>query len=336
MNFTPNLSIIDTAVHRKTPIHRQTIVNRIFQLIAIVSDYQQRDLLEEIPGVTIPYYVVGVDDDLCNEFRMYAAEILCAATFDYPADDAYVVSGNRVSNLARPSLRLQQWMNDAAENGWYPSQAETDFIYEWCNVIRNVTGSGAVLWGAGAYYEGDYLQQAVSGAFIKHAIGFDDDLHEMIHGDFPIPQCEERRAVKRALPESLLNSLRPKCYVVSCAKEKYKQMWQRLKKTGANITASWITQKNFNAKEQWQRIPKEIYECDRLVFFIGSFVEDGPFQRQTVEVGMALALNKPVFIVSEFKEKNALAKMIGNWVQHEQVILIHKNHVEKALYGAYK
>ena len=126
-----------------------------------------------------------------------------------------------------------------------------------------------------------------------------------------------------------------KLYVASRASiPERSAMWRDLKDRGANIISTWIYEAGENDtgcfKELWTRIDKEIAECDRLVLYVEA--SDFPLKGALIEVGMALARNKPVMVVLVNVELDLRSlKPLGSWAAHELVTFT--NSVEFAVFG---
>lgn len=73
-------------------------------------------------------------------------------------------------------------------------------------------------------------------------------------------------------------------------------------------------------KELWARIPAEIQACDRLVLYVET--ADFPLKGAFVEVGMALAMHKPVCIVSPDLPSQLVLDMVGSWRAHPLVSMV--------------
>lgn len=99
-------------------------------------------------------------------------------------------------------------------------------------------------------------------------------------------------------------------------------MWRQLRAAGAPIISSWIDEDSEGATdcfaELWTRIEAEIRSCSRLVLYVEP--EDFPLKGALVEVGMALALGKPVVVVSPGVElEPSSMRPIGSWAAHPLV-----------------
>lgn len=99
-------------------------------------------------------------------------------------------------------------------------------------------------------------------------------------------------------------------------------MWKALRDKGAKIISTWIDESGVGEtecfSELWARIEKEIKAADRLVLYAKQ--EDFPLKGALVEVGMALSLGKPVYVVAPgvvINERDM--KPIGSWAKHPSV-----------------
>jgi len=100
------------------------------------------------------------------------------------------------------------------------------------------------------------------------------------------------------------------------------KMWKQLKEEGANIISSWINEsrvgETLNFSELWTRIVTEIILCDRLILYVEK--TDFPLKGALVEVGIALGLGKPVFIVcNDITLSNRDLKPLGSWAKHPHI-----------------
>lgn len=92
-------------------------------------------------------------------------------------------------------------------------------------------------------------------------------------------------------------------------------MWRSHRREGVNIVSSWIDEvgpgETGDMAELWVRIGREIASADALVLFAQP--EDLPLKGALIEVGMALALGKPVRVVAPKIET------LGSWERHPLV-----------------
>lgn len=176
----------------RIPIHKQTLINRISQFICIVSDYMQAPLLKEFDGLTIPFYAVGVDEDMCHEFRMYFAEVYYEAIFnDGGRSDAWPIAGHRITQRIPLPEMIRQWAIKAYANNWILTQAERDYVFEFCNPIHVQLfrhESFISMHGAGAYINGIWHDHTVDGRLIKYFLGYDERVDRIVEGEeFVLP-----------------------------------------------------------------------------------------------------------------------------------------------------
>lgn len=98
-------------------------------------------------------------------------------------------------------------------------------------------------------------------------------------------------------------------------------MWRELRDDGAPIISSWIDEagegETADFSELWTRILSEISSCQGLVLYAEK--TDFPLKGAFVEVGMALALNKPIAIVLDFEPSGDTLRPVGSWIRHPNV-----------------
>jgi hypothetical protein len=101
-------------------------------------------------------------------------------------------------------------------------------------------------------------------------------------------------------------------------------IWHHLRNRGVSIVSTWIDEAKPGAtadlSELWERIADEISWADRLVLYVEP--EDFPLKGALIEVGMALALELPVFVVApgcKFEPPNY--RPIGSWIRHPLVTI---------------
>lgn len=107
-------------------------------------------------------------------------------------------------------------------------------------------------------------------------------------------------------------------------------MWKALRKSGASIVSTWIDEADAGVtsdfSELWYRIECEIRSADRLVLYVE--IGDFPLKGALVEVGMALAMGKPVFIVApniDLDDRDF--KPLGSWAKHPNVSFCDDIHL---------
>ena len=98
--------------------------------------------------------------------------------------------------------------------------------------------------------------------------------------------------------------------------------WKTLRAQGAFIVSTWIDEAEVGAtddfRELWCRIEAEIRSADRLVLYVEA--GDFPLKGAMVEVWMAIAMGKPVWVVAhgiELDQRNL--NPLGSWARHPGV-----------------
>jgi len=109
-------------------------------------------------------------------------------------------------------------------------------------------------------------------------------------------------------------------YVAS--RVKHAKEWQEYRSAGAQIISSWIDEAGEGQTEDmgelWLRILAEVARCDRLVFFARP--DDFPLKGALVEVGVALAMGKPVTVCLPGVEvEDRSCRPVGSWMLHPLV-----------------
>jgi hypothetical protein len=99
-------------------------------------------------------------------------------------------------------------------------------------------------------------------------------------------------------------------------------MWRTLRAQGARIVSSWIDEdgegQTDDFGELWSRIESEIRSADRLVLYAET--DDFPLKGALIEVGMAIAMGKPVFLVlPEVTLDPRNFRPLGSWAAHPSV-----------------
>lgn len=120
-----------------------------------------------------------------------------------------------------------------------------------------------------------------------------------------------------------MTTVRPAVYVASRASVPERAaMWRELRAAGARIISTWIDEDEEGLTdcfgELWTRIEAEIRSVDRLVLY--AELSDFPLKGAYVEVGMALALGKPVYVVTPgVKLDSRSLRPVGSWAAHPLV-----------------
>ncbi len=99
-------------------------------------------------------------------------------------------------------------------------------------------------------------------------------------------------------------------------------MWRALRADGARIVSSWIDEDGEGQTdcfmELWTRIEREVQSCRQLVLYVEP--GDFPLRGALVEVGMALAMGRPVVIVAPgVAIEDRTNRPIGSWAAHPLV-----------------
>jgi hypothetical protein len=109
-------------------------------------------------------------------------------------------------------------------------------------------------------------------------------------------------------------------YVAS--RVKHAAMWKQYRDAGTPIIASWIDEagegETVDFGELWQRIREEIGRSKALIFYAER--GDDPWKGALVEVGVALALGKPVYVVLHgIVPEGRTLRPIGSWLLDRNV-----------------
>ena len=99
-------------------------------------------------------------------------------------------------------------------------------------------------------------------------------------------------------------------------------IWRNLRDNmGIAITSSWIDEagegETADFGELWTRIQREISSSTGLVFYAD--VSDAPWKGALVEIGMALAMGKPIGVVLIGELEGRTLRPIGSWLHHPSV-----------------
>lgn len=98
-------------------------------------------------------------------------------------------------------------------------------------------------------------------------------------------------------------------------------MWLALRERGFPIVSSWIDESGEGETEcfgsLWERIESEIRNSDGMVLYAER--QDFPLKGAFVEVGMALALDKRIYVVLDFEPEGRSFRPIGSWIAHRNV-----------------
>ena len=111
-----------------------------------------------------------------------------------------------------------------------------------------------------------------------------------------------------------------------CSRVKHAPYWIALREKGISIVSSWIDEAGDNETEDfgelWKRIESEIYsDCNALLMMV--YPEDFPLKGALVEVGIALAYNKKIYIYApNVILEGRTFRPLGSWIKHPNVTFI--------------
>ncbi len=100
-------------------------------------------------------------------------------------------------------------------------------------------------------------------------------------------------------------------------------MWQKLRATYP-INSTWIDEagdgETADLAKLWERIHVEVLMARAIVLYVEP--NDFPLKGALIEVGMALAVGKPIFVSAcdvELEERSL--RPLGSWLHHPRVVL---------------
>lgn len=99
-------------------------------------------------------------------------------------------------------------------------------------------------------------------------------------------------------------------------------MWRQFRNSGVDIVSTWIDEDGVGEtddfSELWLRIQSEIDSCDELILYAEA--GDFPLKGALIEVGMALAMNRPVVVCLPHVElEGRTFRPVGSWIAHPLV-----------------
>jgi hypothetical protein len=115
----------------------------------------------------------------------------------------------------------------------------------------------------------------------------------------------------------------PLVYVASRASRPGRPlMWRGLRSQGARIISTWIDEagpgETADLSELWLRIQSEIARADSLILYVEA--DDFPLKGALIEVGIALGMGKPIWIVAPgVTLEPRSARPLGSWINHPNV-----------------
>jgi hypothetical protein len=118
----------------------------------------------------------------------------------------------------------------------------------------------------------------------------------------------------------------PRVYAASRASiPERSAMWREMREAGADVTSTWIDEAAHGETEcyaeLWERIVREIAAAERLVLHVQA--EDFPLKGAFIEVGIAIGLNRPVFVHMPGVEVEGITfRPVGSWLKHPLVTVV--------------
>jgi hypothetical protein len=99
-------------------------------------------------------------------------------------------------------------------------------------------------------------------------------------------------------------------------------MWRDLRKSGVEITSTWIDEAGEGESacltDLWRRIMWEVKEADALILYVEQ--DDFPLKGALIEIGAAMALGKRVLVVAPGVELEPRSmRPLGSWAMHPLV-----------------
>lgn len=138
----------------------------------------------------------------------------------------------------------------------------------------------------------------------------------------PHYDCNRVTPLVRAAPQSLSPEETPESGIYVASRVARAPEWRSLREQGHPIISTWIDEDGEGDTddfgELWQRIQGEIAECAAVIFWGAN--EDAPWKGAFIEVGIALALGKPVYAVVPGPLEGRTMRPLGSWLAHPNVI----------------
>lgn len=163
-------------IEDKVRVNKTELLRRIRDMVVIMNDLVQEPVFKSLEGVTIPYYAVGIDEEITQELRSYFAEMIYNATFGPLMQ--WPTKGIAGMNTELPTIpiTLAHWIATAP----HLNMAERDHICQFCNPTRSMPGRGLYAWGSGGYVNGQWYANLVTPQSIKYLLNWNDRTHVVI------------------------------------------------------------------------------------------------------------------------------------------------------------
>ena len=114
-------------------------------------------------------------------------------------------------------------------------------------------------------------------------------------------------------------------YVSSRTSPTYAAIWKSLRDEGYPISSSWIDSTGSDLRKDfesaWMCFEGEIAAASSLVLYVGQRA-DFPLASSLVEVGMAIAMAKRIFVAMPKINLTYNHQPAGSWVKHPLVTLL--------------
>ena len=126
---------------------------------------------------------------------------------------------------------------------------------------------------------------------------------------------------------AVMNYLDPNRKIYVASRSHNGGLFLEQRRLGAKIISTWIDEwrpgQTSDMRELWVRIQQEIENSTDLVLYVP--FSDSPWKGAFVEVGMAIALQKPIIVTFNFdaSHKQEVSpeahKIVGSWLSHPSV-----------------
>src|SRR5260221_2145966 len=105
--------------------------------------------------------------------------------------------------------------------------------------------------------------------------------------------------------------------IYAMSRTRHAPMWIGFRARGIPIISTWMDEKDDNLTVLWSRIVAEMRQARQAILYVEPL--DFPLKGALVEVGIALAFNVPVSVVSPGIELDERYRPLGSWVTHPLV-----------------